>query len=179
MNSLMKQAWTSWQETRNETFVFIKSLTKEELVRKMPRPGLDTFGFHCQELGVIQHAFAHGLHNAEMDFSLMAFDRDTELNSDPDKLIKFLNDKDTSFLKAVESVNDPNQIIDWHLPRNPTALEHVYWLMQHETLHHGQFLAFCYMMNINIPEIMVQHWNMPPLAPEVVKQWIKAQGLSK
>jgi hypothetical protein len=179
MNTFMKQAWMSWQETRRETLIFIKSLTKEELIRKMPRPWLDTFGVHFQELGVVQGAYAHALRTSKMDFSLMAFEPDIELYSDADKLIEFLNDKDALFREAVESINDPNQIIDWQLPRNPTALEHIYWLMQHETLHHGQFLAFCYVMNINIPEILVQHWNMPPLAPQIVAHWFKEQDWSK
>lgn len=179
MNEFMKHAWLSWQETRNETIIFIDSLSNSDLTRKMPRPGLDTFGVHFQELGVIQGSFTNALKHCKMNYSLMVFEPIPNLITNSNKLKEFLNTKNNEFQTVLEAIKDPNQIIEWGLPRSPTALEHVYWLMQHETLHHGQFLAFSYMMNIKIPEALVQHWNMPSLAPDVIDQWIRDQGYLK
>ncbi len=169
----LKQAWLSWDETRAESLSFLESLRPDQLRRRMPRPGLNTFGAHFQELGAIQRAFARALDELRMDFAYMEFTRDDVLANDPQRLKAFLNECNEEFQKAIGRVKDPNAIVEWPLPRKPTALEHVYWLMQHETFHHGQMIAFCYVMGIQIPEALATHWNMPAMSEEVVKVWIE------
>lgn len=179
MNNLMELAWNSWVETREETLIFIESLSVEDMVRKLPRPGLDSFGYHFQELGVIQDAFTTALKTGEMDYSKMGFEEDPYLYSDHDRLKKFLIEIDNEFKKTIGNVDNPVDTINWGLPRNPSAIEHVFWLMQHETLHHGQLMAFCYIMGVNIPEELNQHWNMPPGEGAIVDNWIESAGWHK
>jgi uncharacterized damage-inducible protein DinB len=176
MDELMKAAWLSWQETRDETTTFIRSLSERQLTQILPRPGLNTFGKHFHELGVIQNAFTLALREGRLVYSNMAFESDPDLEASADKLISFLDAKNADFQREVEAIREPLQVIDWQLPRNPTALEHVFWLMQHETLHHGQLLAFCYVTNTPFPEALSQHWNMPPLAPGIVSEWFRANA---
>lgn len=176
MHELMKLAWESWVDTREETFIFIDSLSAEDLTRKIPRPGLDSFGYHFQELGVIQSAFSYALQTGAMDYSKMGFKRDVDLYSNHDQLKDFLAQMDAELKNVINCIDKPLKIINWNLPRNPTGLEHVFWLMQHETLHHGQLMAFCYVMGIKIPPPLEQHWNMPPVDTLVVDRWLQSKG---
>jgi len=173
MDKLVKAAWLSWQETRDETIAFVRSLSEEQLTQKLPRPGLDAFGKHFHELGAIQNAFTLALREGHMAYSNMAFEPNPDMEANADRLIAFLDEKNADFRREVEAIGEPLQVIDWQLPRNPTALEHVFWLMQHETLHHGQLLAFCYVTNTPFPEALAQHWNMPPLTPGVADEWFR------
>ena len=67
----------------------------------------------------------------------------------------------------------PFQVIDWGLSENPTLLEHIYWLSQHESLHHGQLIAYCYLLNISLPKSLAKAWAFPALNPEIVMTWLE------
>lgn len=159
MNQLIDRALINWKETREQTLIFLDSLTVEHLTAKMPRPRLDTFGKHLQELGVIQNAYTNAIITGVMDYNVMKFSIDHQLVMDAKKLKNHLVKSEEQFEKALSKASDPDKIINWNLPRNPTLLEHIYWLNQHETLHHGQFIAFCHVLKAPLPSSWIQRWN--------------------
>ncbi len=149
----LKRAITAWQETRGHTLSLLMYLSDAQLIIPFPRPLFNSFGKQFQELGVIQEAYIDAVQEGKMDFSKMSVALDEELVISKDKLYKFLTHQDSQLIRTLNNVQDPYQLIDWHLgSENPTLLEHIYWLIQHETLHHGQLVVYCYLLNIIPPK---------------------------
>ena len=170
---LLKRAIAAWQETREHTLILLRQLSDAQLIIPFPRPLFNSFGKQFQELGVIQEAYIDAIHQGKMDFSRMSVDLDEELVISKDKLHEFLTSLDSQLTGLLKDVQDPYQSIDWHLgDDNPTLLEHIYWLVQHETLHHGQLVVYCYLLNIAPPEKLAKAWAFPPNDTQLLQEWL-------
>jgi len=172
-NRLIGQAFVSWNEVRLQTLTLLDHLPEELLGVKFPRPVYSSFGKQFQELGVIQNAFIKAIRTGTVDYSDMDVDFDSDLIASKTNIRQFLEEKDEKLQEVLKEEDNPSRIIDWGLPRNPTLLEHVYWLSQHETLHQGQFIAYCYLLNIEFPESWSMSMALPPREPDLVFEWLR------
>lgn len=172
-NRLLAQAFTSWSETRGLSFALLDSLSDEQLPIEFPRPVFNSLGKQFQEMGVIQGAYTKAIERRSVDYSEMDVDFDSHLVTSRTRIRQFLKDKDDALRKMLTGESDPSRIIDWELPRNPSLLEHLYWLSAHEALHHGQLIAYCYLLNIELPEVWSTSLGLPPRDPDLVFKWLE------
>lgn len=167
----LARALDSWNQTRSQTLDLIDQLTKGQLTAKFPRPLFDTFGKQFQELGVIQKAYSNAIQTGKVNYTEMMFDFDDELIISKSNIVQFLNEINSDFLQVIKG-KDPFMTIDWGLPNNPILIEHIYWLNTHEILHHGQLVAYCYLLGIAFPISWNEAWSLPEIDLAIVKNWI-------
>ena len=74
MNSRKQMAdlLADWRYIRSQSTDFIEALGDAGLQQKLPRPGLDTFAKHFQEMIDVQTAYITAVTTGEMDFSNIA-----------------------------------------------------------------------------------------------------------
>ena len=137
MNVELNQVVDDWRYLRNNTKAFINELTDEELNRKMPRPGIDTFMKHFEEMCDVEHAYLDACISGTMEFDC----------------VKENDEYDGSSTKAdILSVWDEDDV--------KTICSQLRNLCMHETLHIGQLIAFSYAMGISIPKYVVEGWAL-------------------
>ncbi len=161
MRKNLRRVLSSWRFYRSHTLDFLEILTEEEIRRKLPRPGLDTFGKHFLEMAEVQKSYVRALETGKIDFSVGNYDQ-PEIYDTKSKLRAHFKKMDDYMVKVLENVEDVDREIDWELGKeNPNILEHLQFLIQHEILHHGQLIAFAYVCDFPIPKSMVKTWAFP------------------
>ena len=153
----------AWKETRKLTYDFVNEVPMELLNKKLPRPGLDTFAKHIYEMALVQKAYVDVLKGKPLDFSEVegiTFGKEDYVAEDKDELIKLLKDVDTYFYNVVKEVKDWNNMVEVFGVEVPkySILE---LMIRHETFHHGQFVAFSYLLKIKLPETWIEAWALP------------------
>ncbi len=157
----LKRTISNWRFYRNHTLDFLKILTEEELGKKFPRPGLDTFGKHFLEMAEVQKSYVKALETGKIDFSVGNYDQ-PEIYEKKSKLTAHFKKIGNYMDDVLKGVKNFERKIDWGLGEdNPNILEHLQFLIQHEILHHGQLIAFAYLFSLPIPESIVNTWAFP------------------
>lgn len=159
VNTLIK----SWKETRQLTYDFINENTLEIMNKELPRPGLNTLAKHILEMALVQKAYTRALEGQSLDFSEVegiTFGKEDYVASNKSELIKHLKDADDYFYTVVEKVENWDDKIEMFGEIVPkyAVLE---LLIRHETLHHGQFVAFVYILKAKFPESWIEFWALP------------------
>lgn len=151
------------KETRKLTYNFIEEVSLENLNRKLPRPGLDTFAKHIYEMALVQKAYTKVLKGKPLDFSeveKITFGEEDYTAESKGKLVELLNDVDNFFRETIQNITDWNSEVELFGENIPKygILE---LIIRHETLHHGQFIAFAYLLKIELPKSWVTAWALP------------------
>lgn len=174
MKTLLKKGLNAWKFTRGLTYSMLEHLTVEQLVTPFPRPVYDTFGKHFQELGAVQEAYLDAMKTGRLDFAKFNFQIDEELVKSKTALRRYLESVDNMMEEFLTNeLENVVKSIDWGLPDNPSLVEHLNLLNQHETLHHGQFVAYCYLLNIKFPEPWPEVWGLPANDDSSVMNWMQ------
>jgi len=147
---------------RRLTYDLLEQLTEEELQRQWPRPGLDTFSKHFQEMAIVQLAFISALTVGEtgvMDFSsvpdVFAFSQE----NDKAKLKHLLTAADQKLADALNG--EVNAVVRWDDIEIPVE-GHLNNLVSHEVFHQGQMTLALYLLQLPIPESWQFNWALPP-----------------
>lgn len=151
---------TVWEETRWNSTEFIKSLGDEGLKKALPRPGLNTFCKHFQEMIDAQEVYVMAIEEGEMKFDAMMAMEDYSGEESAKNLLKRMEELDIKLVEAVKQATD-DLMINW--PDGEQSL--VYTLSNlcvHEILHIGQLVAFCYPTRVPLPESIVESWFLSP-----------------
>lgn len=161
--SMEKVLLKGWEETRKLTYDFIDGVNLEVLNEKLPRPGLDTFAKQIYEMALVQKAYTKVLHGYPLDFSKVegiTFGKENYVAKSNEDLVNLLKDADKFFYDTVSDVSDWHSEVDIFGEKFPkyAVLE---LLTRHETLHHGQFVAFGYLLRIKMPESWITAWALP------------------
>lgn len=158
MNKENECALVEWEFARQNTIEIIKNLGDDGLNIKLPRPGLNTFKKHFQEMMAIQESYITGIQNGRM-----SFDTDEEKYCNVNSVQEFLDtmNKLDDELKAVISNTDFNHEIKWEFGEIKTVASHLCALSTHEVFHIGQLIAFMYVLNIPIPSFLIENWALP------------------
>jgi len=146
---------------RKLTYDLLEQLTEDELRRSWPRPGLDTFAKHFQEMAAVQTAFVNALSSADMDFSnvpgVFSFADEAK-----EALRKQLHDAD-ALLATTLNGKQIAATVNWegmHLPVD----QHFTNLISHEVFHQGMMTMVLYQFGLPIPASWITSWALPPSA---------------
>ena len=82
-----------------------------------------------------------------------------EGKSSSNDLITNMKKADNSLMTVINEVNQHKSITFLDINYSLSAL--LYTLLVHETFHCGQMAAFCYVLNIPIPQAWQEFWAMP------------------
>jgi len=152
-----------WKKTRFLTEDMVRTLSLEELNDELPRPGLNTLAKHIVELCLVQDAFVAVLRGSELDFSEVqgiTFGTVEFTAESCQQLLDMLKASESRLNETVQSIDSWDAEVTMFGDAVPkyAVLE---FLIRHETLHHGQFIAFLYSKSIRLPESMVAAWALP------------------
>jgi len=152
-------ALQEWEFARSNSVEFIKTLGNDGLKIKLPRPELDVFCKHFQEMISIQKLYINAIKVGEMLFDDM--DEEFDGQATTDDLIKSMNELDEDLKRAI-SETDYSLEIKWDGGEIKTISSHLCALSTHEIFHIGQLVAFCYVAGIKLPQEIVTNWALSP-----------------
>jgi len=153
----------AWQETRQLTYDFVNAIPYDILIRKLPRPGLDTFAKHLKEMALVQEVYVDVLEGKPLDFSVVegiTFGKEDYVPTNKEEVINLLRNADKRFfetLKKIKNWNEKVEVFGTKLPKYAI----VELMIRHETFHQGQFVAFCYILNVKPPQSWIDAWALP------------------
>ncbi|WP_305139866.1 DinB family protein [Thomasclavelia cocleata] len=158
MNKENACALVEWEFARENTIEIIKNLGNEGLNIELPRPGLNTFKKHFQEMMAIEESYINGIKTGKMTFCSNE-EKYENLNTVQELLdnMKILDNE----LKTVMSNTDFNYEIKWEYGEIKTVASHLCALSTHELFHIGQMVAFMYVLNLSIPPFLIENWSLP------------------
>lgn len=152
-----------WKETRQLTLDWIEALSVEQLNRDLARPGLNSYTKHIYEMGEVQRIYTAVLAEKEPDMAKvtsLTFESEKITIKAKDELIQFLNECDKEFYETVNEVKDWQKEVSIFGVKVP-KFGVIEFLIRHETLHHGQFIAFGYILGIQFPQSWIDAWALP------------------
>lgn len=158
-----------WRETRQLTLDWIDKLALDQLNQELPRPGLNSFAKHIYEMGEVQKIYTAALREEEPNLERvmgLTFEAQEITAMTKEELINFLNACDEEFYETLKNINNWGKEVlifgeSFGEKRPKVALLEL--LIRHESLHHGQFIAFGYMTGIEFPQSWIDAWALPPI----------------
>jgi uncharacterized damage-inducible protein DinB len=163
MEKIVKDLLYDWKATRQRTLDWIDSLPLEQLNQRLPRPGLNSFTNHIYEMGEAQKVYTSALKGVEPDLTRiihLTFDSSQVVAKTKEELINFLNDCDREFYGAIDEIYDWWEEV-YIFGENRPKYSVIELMIRHEILHHGQFIAFGYMLGISFPKSWIDAWALP------------------
>lgn len=153
-----KQLIEDWEFIRSNTIDFLESLSDEQLQKKIPRPGLDSFLKHFQEMADVQEAYLDACETGEMAFDKVKENDEYENNTTREAVLAKMKEQDARIAPLL--TNSPNAEVVWDENDKKTISAQIRNLCMHEALHIGQLIAFSYALDIKIPESVVEAWAL-------------------
>jgi uncharacterized damage-inducible protein DinB len=146
-----------WEFIRGCSRSFVSQMSDEDLDRELPRLGLDTLRKHFEEMIDVQHAYTRAIGTGVMEFNLIP---NSEYAGDlpAEELLERMASADRRLLAALEAVT-PDDQVEW-FGEKLDLLGHLAALISHEAMHVGQAIAFCYALDMPIPETVVKNWAL-------------------
>lgn len=157
---IVKTLMLGWKETRSLTVDWVNFHSINTLRHKLPRPGLDTFTKHLIEMSAVQKSYVNVLFGGKLDFSKVDGSLLNSNTISKKQLINKLEFEDAELYKAINSIKDWNSSVNLFNTEYPLYYV-IELLIRHETFHQGQFIAFCYSMNLQFPESWKDTWALP------------------
>lgn len=143
---------------RQLTYELLERLTEEQLQAAWPRPGLDTFSKHFQEMSAVQQAFILAMKTGIMDFSTVPDVFSFIDIYDKKKLKTILQQSDLQLEEAF--AGEVSAFVKWDDIELPIE-GHLVNLISHEVFHHGQMTLAMYYLKIPIPDSWQFNWALP------------------
>lgn len=160
MNKTITLLLDNWKETRQLTIDFINFIPVSTLNKKLPRQGLNTFAKQVFELADIEITYSSAITKGKIDFSKTTDGSNIKRKISKSEMLRYLDRADKNLLKAVSKINDWNKkmhLFGKELPRY-AILE---LITRHETLHHGQFIAYGLLLKLKFPQTWIDAWAIP------------------
>ncbi len=125
--------------------------TPEDKLLFSPGKGLGSLSKQFRHLANVQHCYIEAIKTGKIDFSKKIYMKDYDKK---DTLIEILEKEDETMIKLVEGLKekDFDKIIYWGGEHNPTVVEHLFWLIDHEVMHHGQLIVYWQLLERKFPE---------------------------
>jgi hypothetical protein len=146
-----------WEFIRGCSRSFVTQMSDADLDRKLPRPGLDTLRKHFEEMIDVQNAYTAAIGTGVMKFSGVP---NSEYGGDlpTEELLERMASADRRLAAALETVT-PDDQVEW-FGEKLDLLGHLATLISHEAMHVGQAIAFCYALDMPIPEAVEKNWAL-------------------
>jgi hypothetical protein len=146
-----------WKFVRSETMEILNSLNDEQLQFKPDGEEWKSILWQFGCIGRTQLVYAKAARTGTMNFE------EFRTSSLPDKdafrtlpsIKKFLNDADKLWLEAIKS----KQSVQWPFGKISMAL-HISNLIEHERIHHGEFISYFTLAGFQLPEEFKNNWGM-------------------
>ena len=148
-----------WEEARRNSLEFIRSLGDEGLAMSLPRPGLDTFCKHFQEMIEVEEVYVNGIKQGSMNFDAMHENDGFPGKESAESLISRMEKVDAELRKAVLAAPE-NASVLWSEDESTSVGSMLVNLVSHEIFHIGQLVAFCYTTGVKLPENIVASWSL-------------------
>ena len=158
MDQELQQVVADWRYLRENTLAFINSLSDGDLKKKLPRPGLDTFMKHFEEMCDVEQAYLDACESGSMEFDCVQENDDYKGESSREQIIAKMQEQDERIDKII--LENADSKITWSEDDIKSLNSQLRNLCVHETLHIGQLIAFSYVRGIEIPEFVVEGWAL-------------------
>jgi uncharacterized damage-inducible protein DinB len=159
--AILKNAVGAWQRHHHMTYSLLDQLTDEQLYAPLPRPGLNNFAKHYQEMADVQGAYARAFHIGRLDFSSLSREKDYTGTSTKAELKTLMEQADKQIYNGIDAC-PPDRAIDiFGTPSSRADL--IQTLLHHELFHQGQFYIFSYEFKFDLPDEWREFWWMPKL----------------
>jgi uncharacterized damage-inducible protein DinB len=152
----LDNAMAAWMRHHEMTYSLLDQLTEEQLYAKLPRPGLNTFAKHFEEMAEVQQDYARAFHTHKLAFT-------------EGTIYKGISTKEelkAGFAQADKAIEDgiaacpPDERIDIFGVAG-TRADLIQTLLHHELFHHGQFSVFSHELKFNLPKDWRDFWWIP------------------
>lgn len=159
--TMLDNAVTAWMRHHRMTYSLLEQLTSDQLYAPLPKPDLNNFSKHYEEMASVQQAYAEAFHTGRLDFSRLPPDSAYPGTSPKTELQAALENADRAILAGIEAC-PPNRAIDI-FGSQCSRVDLVQTLLHHELFHHGMFSVFAYEMKFNLPRDWRDFWWIPGL----------------
>lgn len=145
----------TWQTTRALTYDLLSTLPYA-VMNFSPHPGFGTLIRQIRHVGEIQACYTSAIISGRMDFASRR--RQRALEQSKERLDAFLHEQDDALLAALREV-DAARMIEWNGTQT-ALLQHLMYLLQHETLHHGMWVFYAKIAELDLPESWQKAWAL-------------------
>lgn len=148
----------AWQQTRGLTYDLLRSLPYA-VMNFSPHPEFGTLVRQMRHAADIQACYVAAVRGGRMDFSVQP--RQRALEQSKENLEAYMHHLDEELLTALRDLT-PEQLtrpVDWG-HQTPTLLQHLMWLLQHETLHHGMWAFYAKIADLPLPQSWKDAWTL-------------------
>lgn len=155
MDPEVSQWADAWRSARALTYDFLRSLPYA-IMNFSPHPGFGTLARQIRHVGEIQAGYLEGIKTGQMD--LASRRRQRALEQSKERLEAYLQDQDAALLGLLPRA-DLGHSIKW--PSGPvTLMVHLVRLLQHETLHHGMWIFYAKIAELDLPQSWRDAYNL-------------------
>lgn len=158
MNLENKKLAEDWAFIRGNTTAFIEALTDEQLKAIFPRPGLNSYLKHFQEMVDVQESYLDACESGEMAFDKVKENDGYDNDVTRESLLERMRLQDSRVEKLLSEKSDA--MVAWDENDKKTISAQVRNLCMHEALHIGQLVAFSYVLGVKIPDSVVEAWAL-------------------
>lgn len=157
MDKQLEALLGEWGFSRDCSKTFLKELDDVDLDCQLPRKGLDTIRKHLREMLEIQRDYTAAIETSVMRFNDIP-DSEIDASQSSEELLAEMHKADAALTAALEC-SSHNTEVDW-FGRKKMLPSHLAALIAHEAMHVGQIIAFCYALDIKIPQPVRKHWAL-------------------
>lgn len=153
----MSEAISAWIFTRQETAELLNCLSDERLLFKPDGEKWQPLYYQFSCMIRTQYVYAKALHTGLMDF---AYFGDSTLPTKHDSRTKAALQDEFSRVKTEwQNAIETGKSVDW--PDGKTSVDgHIYKLIAHERLHHGQIISYFTLAGIELPPVFKANWAL-------------------
>lgn len=147
-----------WQHTRGLTYDLLRALPYS-VMNFSPHPDFGTFIRQMRHAADIQACYLAAISTGKMDFSVQP--RQRALEQSKENLEAYMRSLDEELFELLRGLSQEQLTgpIDWGTTR-ATLLQHLMWLLQHETLHHGMWAFYARIVELPLPSSWRDTWAL-------------------
>ncbi len=150
---------TAWKRHHDMTYSALDQLTEEQLYAPLPRPMLNNFAKHFEEMADVQRAYALAFHSGKLDFSMLSAEKPYPGASTKAELKALMARTDKSIFDGVAAA-PPDRPIDIFGMQGSRG-DLIQTLLHHELFHQGQFYIFSNALKFDLPVDWRDFWWIP------------------
>jgi len=148
----------AWRQTRALTYDLLRALPYA-VMNFSPHPEFGTLVRQIRHAADIEAAYLAAIRTGTMDFA--GHPRQRSLEQSKENLEGYMRYVDEELVAALRALT-PAQLarpVDWGTAK-PTLLQHLMWLLQHETLHQGMWAFYAKVADLPLPKSWQETWRL-------------------
>ncbi len=157
----LENALTAWKRHHDMTYSILEQLTEEELYAPLPRPMLNNFAKHFEEMADVERAYARAFHSGKLDFSMLSKEKPYTGESNKAQLRALTEAADKEIFEGIAAC-PPDRVIDIFGMQGSRA-DVIQTLLHHELFHQGQFYMFSNLLKFDLPTDWRDFWWIPKI----------------